>query len=186
MVSVIFCWWIVCVTLMETWIAWRSLHHMRLAIHHIAHCFWIRGRWSCVWSKNYLQKNKISLVFRVEMQKARRLERIADKCLFKIAHRFFDCCWLLLLFFCHLHFVLRYCHHPFNKSIRIVTIWNIRIYCVTCLKYIFFLSLSHFQTRAIQSTQTTLRSYCNIFIRWEIPDPFVFIYLWQHLVWSDE
>lgn len=59
MVSVIFCWWVMCIALMETWIAWRSLHHMRLAIHHVAHCFWIRGRWSCVWSKNYLQKNKI-------------------------------------------------------------------------------------------------------------------------------
>lgn len=79
--SVVFCWWVVCVTLMETWIAWRSLHHMRLAIHHVAHCFWIRGRWSCVWSKNCLtKKNKIrriSLSSR-NATKPRRLERIAD------------------------------------------------------------------------------------------------------------
>lgn len=96
MVSIVFCWWIVCVALVETGIARRSLHHMRLAVHHVAHCFWISSRWSCVWSKNYLHKKiKLWLDFRVEMREARRQERIADKCTFKIAPISFNIAFIM-------------------------------------------------------------------------------------------
>lgn len=148
MVSVVFCWWVMCVALMETWIAWRSLHHMRLAIHHIAHCFWICGRWSCVWSKNCLKKDRTPLVFRVEMQKARRLERIVEKCPFKNRVNFF----FFFKFFLH---ILPYLN--FSTNIRIVeheifvfiasSVWNTFPFKYNqSIIYIFFLSEPSFVT----------------------------------------
>lgn len=172
MVSVVFCWWIVCVTLMKTWITRRSLHHMRLSIHHVSHCFWICGRWSCVWSKDCL-KIKYGLVFRVEMQKARRLERIVDKC--PIQNR---------TYYCHISI-------PFSQNER----WNkiFVFYCVICMKYIS--SLNIIISRAFVSPifvysvfyffHSKRSHHWNTFICWKMPDPFVFIYLSLYLVWSE-
>lgn len=166
MVSIVFCWWIMCVALMETWIAWRSLHHMRLAIHHVAHCFWICGRWSCVWSKNCLKEDRIRLVFRVEMQKARRLERIVDK--FPISKsRSFS-------LFLNIAIWIFFEYESLNMKYS---------YLLRHLYKILFLSKT---TREFSSPIFSNRSHRNTFIRWKIPDPFVFTYLWQQFMWSEQ
>lgn len=46
MMAIIFGRWVV-VALMESSIRW-TMHHLRLTIHHIAHCIWVAGRWTWV------------------------------------------------------------------------------------------------------------------------------------------
>lgn len=54
--AIVLSWWIVRVALMKAWIAWWPLHHMRLTVHHVAHCFWaVSSRRTCVGSENYLR-----------------------------------------------------------------------------------------------------------------------------------
>lgn len=54
--AVVFGWRIVCVALMKAGITGWPLHHMRLTVHHVAHCFWTVGsRRTCVGSENYLR-----------------------------------------------------------------------------------------------------------------------------------